>query len=330
MIISSAPLRVPIGGGGTDLPEFYEKQGSGQLVSCAINKFVYCLIRKNFELGIRFTGYHKKEIVSHYSELQNPLVRSVLKYLEFEDDIEIVSMSDVRTSCGLGTSSAFTVALIYALHHYKGNSVSSRDIAEQAVIVEREILNEAGGFQDQYVSSLGGGVKLVVDQSGTIEVDDLGVSKAVWDELFSYFVFFDTKVERRSFEIQERTVRRVRSDISANQNLTEILNIGLRIEDCIKNRNFLKIGDLFREHWKLKEMYSGGASSIFSEYLDEALLNGARGGKLMGAGGGGFFICFVDDADCKTKLIEYMSNQGFPEVSFNFYPYGVGLLSQTR
>ena len=148
--------------------------------------------------------------------------------------------------------------------------------------------------------------------------------------MFSYFVFFDTKVERRSFEIQERTVRRVRSDISANQNLTEILNIGLRIEDCIKNRNFLKIGDLFREHWKLKEMYSGGASSIFSEYLDEALLNGARGGKLMGAGGGGFFICFVDDADCKTKLIEYMSNQGFPEVSFNFYPYGVGLLSQTR
>ena len=318
MIIAKAPVRIPLGGGGTDLPEFYNEYGEGRLSTCSINKYVYCLVRENFESGIRFTGYHRKETVAHTDQLENPLVKAVLRYLNIDGGVEIVAMSDVRSSCGLGTSSSFTVALLKALHVFNGREITPSKLAAEAYCIERDILRESGGFQDQYIAAFGGGLVLHKRVGSEIDVVSLNMTPQDWRNLFSHFLFFDTAVFRNSHEIQQKTVHKLKTDSSAKKYLAEIFEIGLEIEDCLNKKEFGKIGSLFARHWSSKLEYIGEAGNLFTGLMERGLAAGASGGKLMGAGGGGYLLVAVPDESIKPKVRKVFEMEGFSEVHFEY------------
>ena len=152
MIISRAPVRVPLGGGGTDLPAYYEKYG-GELITAAVNSYVFTVVKKHFEDTIRFNGYYNKEVVDTAAEIANPAVHAVLRFLEIDEGIEISSLSDVPANTGLGTSSSFIVCLLSALHAFKGDNPSPLTLAQEALTIERDLLEEPGGVQDQYIAA---------------------------------------------------------------------------------------------------------------------------------------------------------------------------------
>ena len=166
MIISRTPVRVTLGGGGTDLPAYYEKHGAS-LISAAIDKYVYIMVKPRFDRNIQ-VSYSKTEIVDSVDEIQHPVVREVLRLLKVDSGVEIVSVADVPANAGLGTSSSFTVGLLNALHAYKGEHPSPKTLAEEAYTIERVILKEAGGLQDQYVAAYGGLIVIDIDTGGTV------------------------------------------------------------------------------------------------------------------------------------------------------------------
>ena len=313
MVISQTPVRIPLGGGGTDLAEFYSDNGGGFLVSAAVNKFVLVLVRRNFESGIRFTGYHKKEIVQNRQELANPLVKKTLEFLDWDESIEIVSMSDVRANCGLGTSSAFTVGLLNALCNFRGDSKSPDELAEQAVWVERKMLGEAGGVQDQYASAYGGLIAMELDSTGMVEIEKMHLTGGLIDQFSDHFVFIDTKTTRQSSDIQEGTITNLKSHTgSANQSMREIRSIGRSVYQALSKGRVSDLGELMHQHWIAKKNYgSSVTNTIIDDLYSFGCANGASGGKIMGAGGGGFFMFVVPSSVHKNDLISAFQSKGF-------------------
>jgi len=332
MIISQTPVRIPLGGGGTDLAEFYTKNSGGFLVSAAVNKFVLILVRRNFENGIRFTGYHKKEIVDKRQKLENPLVRATLEYLNFDESIEIVSMSDVRANCGLGTSSAFTVGLLNALYHYKGVSCSPEELAEAAICIEREMLQEAGGVQDQYVSSYGGAILMELDSAGAVQIEKLSLSANAMNQFDNHFLFIDTRSSRQSSKIQEATISSLKSSSNtANESMLEIRSIGRLIHEALITEKFYEIGELMHRHWVEKKKYGSSTSNPFiDELYSFACSNGALGGKLMGAGGGGFMMFVVPSALHKNNLIQAFAKKRFEHLDLKIENAGSKIIMNNQ
>jgi len=312
MIITKTPVRLPIGGGGTDLPEFYRRSGFGYTISIAIDKYVFCIVRHNFEKGVRFTGYHKKEIVKNFSDLENPMARAVLQYLDFQEDIEIVTISDVRTNCGLGTSSSFVVGLIHALRAYRGEKIDPLELAGDAIAVERVLLNEKGGVQDQYAVALGGLVELQINRSGIVQPCKIDISPNLKNLIEDRVVIYDTNIARVSANVQAENVAKFSADDTKFNALIDIYDIGIEIKSALLNSDLDKIGSLMNAHWIKKKLYSGESTgSQFDKFYDKGCKLGAIGGKLMGAGGGGFFL-FIARSKSDIKVM----NQEFEKMGF--------------
>jgi D-glycero-alpha-D-manno-heptose-7-phosphate kinase len=307
MIITKTPVRLPIAGGGTDLPEFYQQTGFGYTLSLTINKFVFCLVRRNFEKGVRFTGYYKKEIVNHFTLLENPMARAVLQYLDFQEDIEIITISDIRTNCGLGTSSSFVVGLIHALKAYRGEKIIIGQLAKDAIEVERNILKEKGGIQDQYAVSLGGLVELEINKNGYVNSSKLEISTYLRNLIEERFVIYDTKVARISSNVQAETVAKITKSIDKFNALKDIYGIGKEIKDALLLNDVDKVGSLMNDHWIKKKIYSeGNENLIFDHIYYKGLTFGAIGGKLMGAGGGGYFMFIArSKSEIKQMNLEF-------------------------
>jgi D-glycero-alpha-D-manno-heptose-7-phosphate kinase len=312
MIITKTPVRIPLGGGGTDLSEFYCRNGAGYTLSLAINKYVFCIIRRNFEKGVRFTGYHKKEIVSSFHNLENSIAKAVFQYLDFQEDIEIITISDVRTNCGLGTSSAFVVGLLHALKVYRGELIDPLTLARDAVIVEREILKENGGVQDQYSAALGGLVELQIDKTGLIEAKKINLNNQMKELFENFFVMYDTRVARVSSNIQAQTIKGLVSDDAKFNALKQIFSLGRDMKSAILDLNIEKVGSLMNSHWNKKKLYSPESTGFkFEDFYNKGIDFGAIGGKLMGAGGGGYFLFVV-----KNKTLIKKLNQEFLKIGF--------------
>jgi D-glycero-alpha-D-manno-heptose-7-phosphate kinase len=319
MIITKTPVRLPIGGGGTDLSDFYSRSGFGYTLSLTIDKYVFCIVRHNFEKGVRFTGYHKKEIVKRISDLENPIARAVLQYLDFQEDIEIVTISDIRTNCGLGTSSSFVVGLIHALRVYRGEKIDPLNLAKDAIAVERVILNEKGGVQDQYSAALGGLVELQINQLGKVQPRKIDISPTLGQLIVDRVVMYDTNIARISSNVQADNVAKFTSDETKFNALIDIHNIGLEMKLALLNSDLDKIGALMNLHWIKKKLYSGESpNSQFNKFYDMGIKFGAIGGKLMGAGGGGFFLFIV-----KSKSDIKNMNQEFERIGFLSTPFTV-------
>jgi D-glycero-alpha-D-manno-heptose-7-phosphate kinase len=328
MILSRAPTRITLGGGGTDLKSYYSKYG-GFLIAGAINKYCTILANTRFYDSIRLS-YSKMEIRDSVAEIEHRLFRAALELIGIEKGIELHSAADVPANCGLGTSSSFTVALLNALHAYNKDFVTQKQLAEEACHIEIDILGEPIGKQDQYIAAFGGLTCLTFDKNGDVLVEPLTISGEALDQLEGNIILFFTGKERSASEIlSEQDNKSKNDDPEMAQNLHQIKEIGLETRMYLERGQVDILGELLHEHWQTKKKRSRKMSDPFiDECYEVAIKNGATGGKLIGAGGGGFLMFYCKNHD-KPKLIEAMHKMGLRWERFHFDFDGSKILVNT-
>ena len=305
MIISRTPVRIPLGGGGTDLPAYYEKY-EGSVLTAAVSKYVYIVVKQHFEETIRVTGYSRKEVVESPDQVQHPVVREALKLLGLGRGIEIVSISDVPANTGLGTSSSFAVGLLNALHAFKSENPSPQTLAQEALHIERVLLKEAGGVQDQYIAAYGGFLAIHVNKQGEVAVSPLRTDTDLLAELERRLVFFYTRFQRSASAIQAEHVQSLSHGAhEAVESLHEIKRIGMETREAFEHGELDRFGRLLDAHWNCKKRIGANISNgEIDRWYGMALEAGALGGKLVGAGGGGFLMLYCHpDARDRVRAI---------------------------
>ena len=316
MIITRSPLRISLGGGGTDLPSYYEQHG-GFLIAAAINKYVYITLHRTFvdELIVK---YSKLERVKNIDELEHPIIREAMKLVGIGAPyLEMTSMADIPAGTGLGSSGSFTTALLKALHVYKKNIVRPDEIAAQACQIEIEKLHEPIGKQDQYIAAVGGLTSFHFLPGGKVEILPLQIDEEILFNLEDNLLMFFTGYTRSASAILKEQNDRTRSlDKAMVDNLHFVKELGIRSKEAIESGNLTEFARLMDVHWQRKKERSGGMSNPkINEWYELAMASGALGGKLIGAGGGGFLMFYADD---KQRLRHAMRNAGLTEVRFHF------------
>lgn len=315
MIISRTPVRLPIGGGGTDLPFFQPRYGAF-LVTSAVNKYIYVNVNKRFEDTIR-VSYSKTEIVDSIEDLKHDRVREALRLLGIKKSIEITTIADIPSGTGMGTSSSFLVGLLNALHTYKREYVDTRTLADEACKIEIDILKEPIGKQDQYAAAYGGIINLNINREGKVLVSPLNVSENILHELQENLFMFYTGITRDATRILAKQKNEAENSEEKIRNMMEIKKIGDEIKKSLENGNCRRFGEWLNIHWQTKKKLSKVMSnSEIDRWYDYALENGAIGGKLMGAGGGGFFIFYCDKN--KNDFVNRMEKKGLRRIPFRF------------
>lgn len=326
MIITRSPLRISLGGGGTDLPSYYEEHG-GFLIAAAIDKYVYITLHKTFvdELIVK---YSKLERVEHAGLLEHPIVREACALLQMDGrSLEITSMADIPAGSGLGSSGSFTTALLKALHTYKKNIVRPAEIAAQACQIELEKLGEPIGKQDQYIAAVGGVTSFHFLPGGKVEVIPVELAEETLFNLQDNLLLFFTGYTRSASKIlQEQNDRTKSVDKAMVENLHFVKELGVQSKEALETGNLRELARLMDVHWQRKKERSGGMSNAqINEWYDFAMANGALGGKLIGAGGGGFLMFYSEQT---TRLRRAMREQGLREVRFRFDFEGTKLVAQ--
>lgn len=317
MIITSSPLRISLGGGGTDLPSYY-REHTGFVISAAINKYVYITLHETFAEEI-IVKYSKMETVLTPDEIKHPIVREALKLvgIDAHPHLEITSMSDIPAGTGLGSSGSFTTALLRALHCLKRNSVPARDVAEQACHIELELLGEPIGKQDQYIAAIGGITCFTFQPDGKVDIAPLRLSPETLHTLEDNLILFFTGFTRSASNIlKDQDSRSKQKDSGMLDNLHFVKQIGFESQAAMESGDLRRFAELMHIHWEHKKKRTEGMSNPqIDQYYDLARANGALGGKLIGAGGGGFLMFYTED---KTRLRHVMTEHGLREVRFRF------------
>ncbi|MCX6666461.1 MAG: hypothetical protein NT038_10480 [Euryarchaeota archaeon] len=292
MIIARSPVRITLGGGGTDLPSYYSKYG-GALIAAAIDKYTFVTAHPRFSNDI-LLKYSKIEQVDNVNAINHNIFRETLKFLDVKQGIELSSLADVPGRSGLGTSGSFTVALLNALHTYKREFVPQRQLAEEACKIEMEILKEPIGKQDQYINAFGGITSLTFAKDGTVTVEHLRINEETKDQLEDNIMLFYTGITRHASDIlKEQNEKSKKGNTTTIETLHEIKKIGLDTKKALEQGDIDKLGEYLDVHWNIKKQLSHGISNPFiDECYELAKQNGALGGKIMGAGGGGFFMFY--------------------------------------
>ncbi len=325
MIIVRAPFRIPLGGGGTDLPSYYSKFG-GELVSVGIDKYMLVIVNRPMVDKLIRVKYSKSEMVESVDQIQHELVRESLKLVRIEDSIEISSIADVPSGTGMGSSGSYLVALLKALHTFNRDEATVKQIANEACMIEIEKLGSPVGKQDQYMAAFGGLTKLVIDKKGVVEVIRPELPMGTMKDLESSLCIFYTGIRRESKEVLTKQSKATSDgDKQVIDSLHYIKEIGGEIYKAILKGNIHKFGALMDLHWQHKrKLASNVSSSDIDRWYQEGKYAGALGGKIMGAGGGGFLMfCCPGD---KTALRAAMAKQGLREMFFNFDYDGVKIL----
>jgi len=320
MIISKTPVRISLGGGGTDLASYYSKYG-GFLVAAGIDKYIYITINKMFEGGLQIK-YSKTETVKRIDEIEHPTVKESLKLLKISNDIEITSIADIPSNSGLGTSSSFLVGLLRALHAYKRGHISAYDVAEEACKIEIDILKEPIGKQDQYMASFGSLQSLSFNKKGNVTVKELKMSRESKELLQQNILLFYTGIKRSSsFVLKDQNNSLQDKKVDVVECMHEIKNIGLRSKKYLESGDISAFGETLDDHWKVKKKMS---TKISNPFIDKCykigMKNGAKGGKIMGAGGGGFFMFYCENN--KKNLRKALSKEGLKEMFYHFDSHG--------
>ena len=325
MILSRAPMRITLGGGGTDLKSYYSKYG-GFVIAAAVDKYCSILASRRFYDSIRLS-YMQVETVDNIDDIENTRFREALRFLSIEKGIELHSFADIPANTGLGSSSSFMVAVLNALHAYKREFVTQRQLAEEACHIEIDVLHEPIGKQDQYIAAFGAVTCLTFEKNGDVVVEPLRVSDETLDQLEGNLVFFFTGKERSASEILSEQDKKSRADDPEMiQNLHGIKEIGLETKKHLEKGNVDMLGELFHTHWEIKKRRSQKMSDPFiDECYETARKHGALGGKLVGAGGGGFLMFYCHNSD-KSGLSEAMKKMGLRPVRFHFDFEGAKIL----
>ena len=320
MLIVRSPLRISLGGGGTDLPSYYRQHG-GFLIAGAINKYVYITLHRTFadELIVKTS---KLERVAHAGQVEHPIVREALNLLGMDGRyLEITSLADIPAGTGLGSSGSFTTALLKALHVWKHDLVHPEQLAAQACEIELQRLKEPIGKQDQYIAAFGGLTCFEFLPDDTVKAWPLAISPERRQELEDNLVLFFTGYSRSAASILAEQDEKSRdNDAEITRQLDYIKELGRRSREALESGNLADFGRLLHEHWQHKKRRSARMSNpVIDEYYDHAMANGALGGKLVGAGGGGFLLFYAED---RPRLLRAMREKGLNEVRFQFDSQG--------
>jgi D-glycero-alpha-D-manno-heptose-7-phosphate kinase len=325
MIISQTPFRVSFFGGGTDFPEFYHEHGGATLLT-TINQYCYISIHrisKFFQFRFR-ASYAKTELVQNPSEFKHPLIRECLLSLDINDGLEITHASDLPGRTGLGTSSAFTVGLLNALHTLKGDRVTAEDLAREAIHIERERVGDVGGRQDQYAAAYGGFIRVDFRKDGHVDVHHLAVSSKRVAELERHLLMFYTGKEKKAGAVLKKQRQRTKVNEKALIEMCHLVDKAQRI--IVMEQPIQEFGDLLHRAWELKKTLSGGiTNSAIDEAYDVARKAGASGGKILGAGGRGFILLFAKPEFHPAIRRRLAKMQ---EVHFQFSPDGSRIIFQ--
>jgi D-glycero-alpha-D-manno-heptose-7-phosphate kinase len=316
MIITRSPLRISLGGGGTDLPSYYSKY-EGFLIAAAIDKYVYVSVNRPFNEGV-YLKYSSIEQVEKVEQINHPIIREALDELKLRTpQVEITTLADIPAGTGLGSSGSFTTSLLKALYtHYRKN-IQPMELAELACKIELEKLHEPIGKQDQYISAVGGITSFTFKRDGSVMAEPLQISTDTLHNLEDNLLLFFTGISRSASSILSDQDKKSKSnDAQMIENLHYIKDLGLRSQEALLNGNTILFGELMHEHWLHKQKRSHGISNDFvNTAYEKALANGAIGGKLVGAGGGGFLMFYAKD---KIKLRSTMRELNLDEVRFKF------------
>jgi D-glycero-alpha-D-manno-heptose-7-phosphate kinase len=316
LIIARSPLRISLGGGGTDLPSYY-REHEGFLIAAAIDKYVYVTINRPFNEGI-YLKYSEIEHVKTVDEVSHNIIREALKLENLNTpQVEISSIADLPSGTGLGSSGSFTTALLKALYAYRHRHINPEELAELACSIEIDRLQEPIGKQDQYIASVGGITCFAFHKDNSVTFAPLKISRETFHKLEDNLLLFFTGFSRSASEIlKDQHIKSQKNDVDMLNNLHFVKEIGYLSKDALESGNTDKFGELMHQHWEHKKKRSGGMSNQnIDAWYETALKNGAIGGKVVGAGGGGFLMFMAHDA---AKLRNAMTKSGLQEVRFKF------------
>jgi D-glycero-alpha-D-manno-heptose-7-phosphate kinase len=325
MIITRSPLRISLGGGGTDLASYYAEHG-GFLIAGAIDKYIYITLHETFieELIIK---YSKLERVTSASQIEHPIIREAFAMLGIErTNLEMTSMADIPAGTGLGSSGSFTTSLLKALHAWKRNIVHPHELAEQACEIEIGRLGEPIGKQDQFIAAYGGITAFTFHKDGRVEASKAALSEDTIHDLEDNLLLFFTGYSRSASAIlKDQKTRSEKADSAMIENLHRTKDLGLRSLACLESGDTPGFAALMHEHWLGKRARSTGMSNDqINAWYDLAMANGALGGKLIGAGGGGFLMFYAAD---RARLRKAIRDAGLQEVRFRFDFEGTKILT---
>jgi D-glycero-alpha-D-manno-heptose-7-phosphate kinase len=316
MIVARSPLRISLGGGGTDLPSYYNEHG-GFLVAAAIDRYVYINIYRRFVEGY-FLKYSRLEEVAHIDDIQHPIMRECLRlFPTLPNNLEIASMADIPAGTGLGSSGSFTTALLKALHTCAKTLVHPQELAEEACHIELDVLGEPIGKQDQFIAAYGGITCFEFERDRPVRAYPLRITEETLynleDNLLLYFTGYSRSA---SVILREQDDKTKGDDRAMLDNLHFVKELGFKSKAALEEGNLVEFGRLMDVHWKNKKKRSSTMSnSEIDRFYEIAMQNGAAGGKVIGAGGGGFLMLYALD---KTRVRRAMRETGLREVRFRF------------
>jgi len=316
MIIARSPMRISLGGGGTDLPSYYREYG-GFVIAAAIDKYVYITLHEPFEEKL-IVKYSKMEVIDRVEDIQHPIIREALKLVDMGiPHLEITSMSDIPAGTGLGSSGSFTTALLRALHSMKRSSIGREELAREACHIEIDVLGEPIGKQDQYIASYGGITCFDFERDDRVTVAPLRLDSMTLSNLEDNLILFFTKYTRNASGIlRDQDARSKTRDQSMIDNLHIVKQLGYESKSALEAGDLRAFAEIMHRHWEHKKKRTEGMSNnAINQYYELARQHGALGGKLIGAGGGGFLMFYTED---KTRLRRAMHDAGLREVRFRF------------
>jgi D-glycero-alpha-D-manno-heptose-7-phosphate kinase len=316
VIITRSPLRISLGGGGTDLPSYYEDHG-GFVIAAAIDKYVFVTVMRPFDQGISLK-YSRLEHVKTVDEVQHPIIREALRLMDLRTpQIEITTLADIPAGTGLGSSGSFATALIKALYAHRRRLLHPGEVARLACEIEIDKLGESVGKQDQYIAAFGGVTCFDFHRDGSVEPRPLAITMETLFDLEDNLLLFFTGYARSAASIlQDQKVRTEQRDDEMLANLHCVKEIGDRSRRALESGRSAEFGALMHEHWLYKRKRSVGMSNEqIDEWYEYGRRHGAIGGKLVGAGGGGFLMFYAED---RPRLRQAMARAGLEEVRFRF------------
>lgn len=317
MIITRTPFRISFVGGGSDLASFY-KRSQGAVLSVAINKYMYISSHQFFEPDQIRVKYSKTETVNHLAELEHPILRTVLDKFNVQGGLEISSIADVPSGSGMGSSSSFTVGLIHNLYAAQNEAVTKEILAQQACDVEINILKEPIGKQDQYAAAFGGVNIFKFNADESVGVEELTLSASVQNQLDENLLMFYIGNQRKASDILREQNENTATQSDKFAALQEMVLLVEELKKCLYSNNLNNFGRILHENWLLKKELAGKISSSYiDDIYEKGILNGASGGKLLGAGGGGFML-FYCEKEKQPTLIKALSQLRTFDFSFDY------------
>lgn len=316
MIISKTPFRISFAGGGTDIPSFYRHE-AGAVISATINKFMYVFVHNHFEKSKIRLAYTQTEIVDSVHELQHELVREAMKLAHVIEGVEIATIADIPAGTGLGSSSSLTVGALNALYTYKSQHISEERLAREACKIEIDIVKEPIGKQDQYIAAYGGLKHFCFNPDETVDVKPIICSKSTMTQLENNLLMFYTGKSRQAYEILRKQSANTQKKFS---DLVQLKELAFKVRDALNNNDLTSFGELLKAGWLIKKNLTSITSNEFiDKYYDLAIKAGALGGKLLGAGGGGFLLFYAPEEkhDSVRKALNDLR-----EEHFKFQPTG--------